>query len=56
MNTYIVKLTYGTFFIKADYYSISAGRYQFWLKKKVIVQYLMGDVVSVNIQDPQMEE
>lgn len=49
MHTYKVELTYATFFVVADYYSISAGRYQFWLGKKVVIQYPQEDVVGVSI-------
>lgn len=50
MHTYVVELTYGRFYIKADYYSIVANRYQFWLGKKVVIQYPREDVVNVSIK------
>ncbi len=51
MNAYEVVCTYGTFYIRADYYSLVANRYQFWMKKKIIVQYPETEVIAINIQN-----
>lgn len=51
MHQYEVVLTYGTFYIMADYYSVVANRYQFWRGKKIIVQYPEEEVLSVNIKN-----
>lgn len=51
MYKYRVKLTYGTFFVIADYWSQVDGFTQFWINgkqgPKIVVQYPDTDVVEV---------
>jgi hypothetical protein len=49
MNTYKIVLTYGTFFVRADYYSLINGNYQFWMGRRIVVSYPESDVVNVGV-------
>lgn len=54
MHNYKVILTYGTFFVIADYYSIVNEKYQFWKNKKIVVQYPVNEVKGVEIEPPSI--
>lgn len=50
MNNYKITMTYGVFFVMADYYSIVGDKYQFWKGKTIIVSYPANEVRSVEIE------
>lgn len=47
MYTYMVKLTYQTFYIPADDYSVTQDRYLFWIGKKIVRSFIASEVVKV---------
>lgn len=47
MRTYKVELTYGTFYVTAEYYSLIKGTYQFWEGKRIKVSYPEAEVVDI---------
>ena len=46
---YRVTLYYQTFYLRADDYSVSGGRYLFWVGQKVVRSFLIEDVERVDI-------
>lgn len=47
MYTYKVELTYQTFYVPADDYSVTQDRYLFWIGKRIVRSFIKSEVVNV---------
>jgi hypothetical protein len=56
MYQFQVTLTYATHYVFADDYSVSGGRYIFWIKQRSVRSFPITDVVSVERISPETEK
>lgn len=51
MDKYKITLTWGTAYVFATSYTVTGGRYVFYVKNQVKASYLESEVVSVDVED-----